>query len=61
MLTDQAHSLRRRFAEPGLFAITPDGDAQIIDISNAPFARPDLGLLLRLQFVIRDHPIRGRA
>lgn len=53
----------RPFAEPGLFVINPDGAAQIIDISNAPFARPDLGSLLKgLQFVIaKDYPIRGRA
>lgn len=53
----------RPFAEPALFMINPDGDVQIIDISNAPFARPDLKSLLKgLQFVIsRDYPIRGRA
>jgi peroxiredoxin len=51
------------FAEPGLFVINPHGQAQIIDISNAPFARPDLKSLLKgLQFVIsKDYPIRGRA
>lgn len=53
----------RPFAEPGVFVINPDGDAQIIDISNAPFARPDLKSLLKgLQFVIdKGYPIRGRA
>ncbi len=53
----------RPFAEPGLFVINPLGQAQIIDISNAPFARPDLkGLLKGLQFVMsKDYPIRGRA
>ena len=53
----------RPFAEPALFVINPDGDTQIIDISNAPFARPDLKSLLKgLQFVIsKDYPIRGRA
>jgi peroxiredoxin len=53
----------RPFAEPGLFVINPAGLTQIIDISNAPFARPDIGSLLHgLQFVIaRDYPIRGRA
>lgn len=53
----------RPFAEPALFVINPEGNTQIIDISNAPFARPDLGSLLKgLQFVIsKDYPIRGRA
>jgi peroxiredoxin len=53
----------RPFAEPGLFVINPDGRAQIIDISNAPFVRPDLKALLGgLQFVIaRDYPVRGQA
>ena len=51
------------FPEPGLFVINPQGQAQIIDISNAPFARPDLKSLLGgLQFVVaRDYPVRGRA
>jgi peroxiredoxin len=53
----------RPFAEPGLFVINPEGRVQIVDISNAPFARPDLGSLLKgLQFVIaKGYPIRGRA
>lgn len=53
----------RRFSEPGLFVLNADGQAQIIDISNAPFARPDLKSLLKgLQFVMsKDYPIRGRA
>ena len=53
----------RPFAEPALFVINPQGETQIIDISNAPFARPDLASLMKgLQFVIsKDYPIRGRA
>ena len=53
----------RRFAEPALFVVNPDGNAQIIDISNAPFSRPDLKSLLKgIQFVKgKDYPIRGRA
>lgn len=53
----------RPFAEPALFVLNPDGQAQIIDISNAPFARPDLKALLKgLQFVMgKGYPIRGRA
>lgn len=51
------------FPEPGLFVINPQGYAQIIDVSNAPFARPDLkSLLAGLQYVIaKDYPIRGLA
>ncbi|MBA2723548.1 MAG: hypothetical protein H0U56_11765 [Methylibium sp.] len=46
-----------------MFVINPAGDTQIIDISNAPFARPDLKSLLKgIQFVMgNDYPIRGRA
>lgn len=53
----------RAFAEPALFGINPEGKVQIIDISNAPFSRPDLSSLLKgLQFVIaNDYPIRGTA
>jgi peroxiredoxin len=53
----------RRFAEPGLFVINPAGEVQIVDISNAPFARADLKSVLKgLQFVIsKDYPIRGRV
>lgn len=51
------------FAEPGLFVINPKGEAQIVDISNAPFARPDLGAILNgLKFVqANNYPIRGTA
>lgn len=53
----------RQFAEPALFVLNARGEVQIIDISNAPFARPDLkGLLKGVQFVMsKDYPIRGRA
>lgn len=37
----------RPFAEPGLFLINPDGMVQIVDIFNAPFARPDLAGIAR--------------
>ena len=51
----------RPFAEPGLFVINPAGDIQIIDISNAPFARPDLAMILNgIKFAIeKNYPIRG--
>lgn len=53
----------RPFAEPALFVINPEGKTQIIDISNAPFSRPDLKSLLKgIQFVMsKDYPIRGTA
>lgn len=42
----------RPFAEPGLFVTNPGGILQIVDISNAPFARPDLeGVLNGLKFI----------
>jgi peroxiredoxin len=52
----------RPFAEPGLFVINADGLLQVVDISNAPFARPDLaGLAKGLKFIRdNDYPIRGR-
>jgi peroxiredoxin len=53
----------RPFPEPGLFVVNPQGCAHIIDISNAPFARPDLrGVLNGLKFIKeRSDPIRGTA
>lgn len=52
----------RPFAEPGVFVINAEGLLQIVDISNAPFARPDLaGLSKGLMFIRdNDYPIRGR-
>lgn len=53
----------RPFPEPGLFIVNDQGNTQIIDISNAPFARPDLEVVLRGLQYIRDpkenYPIRG--
>jgi peroxiredoxin len=51
----------RPFAEPGLFVINPEGRVQIADISNAPFARPDLtGILNGIKLIKeRNYPIRG--
>ncbi len=53
----------RPFAEPGVFLINPDGRVQIVDISNAPFARPDLKSLLKgIEFVMdKGYPVRGTA
>lgn len=52
----------RPFPEPGVFVINADGLIQVVDISNAPFARPDLASLAKGLKFIRDnnYPIRGR-
>lgn len=51
----------RPFPEPGLFLVNPSGQVQIVDVSNAPFARPDLTGILRGAKMIqeRQYPIRG--
>jgi peroxiredoxin len=51
----------RPFPEPGLFLINPDGNLHMVDISNAPFLRPDLEKLpARIAYVLdKDYPIRG--
>lgn len=53
----------RLFPEPAIFVVNPAGLLQIVDISNAPFARPDLQALLNgLSFAQeRQYPIRGMA
>ena len=53
----------RPFSEPAVFVINPEGKVQIVDVSNAPFARPDLAALLKgVQFVMsKDYPVRGTA
>ena len=51
----------RPFAEPGLFLINDKGTLQLIDISNAPFSRPDLDTLVGgIEFIrSKGYPIRG--
>lgn len=51
----------RPFAEPGLFVINGEGLIQMVDVSNAPFLRPDLqGVLGGITFIRNnDYPIRG--
>ena len=51
----------RPFSEPGLFVINDTGAIQIVDVSNAPFARPDLqGIANGIKFIRgNDYPIRG--
>ena len=51
------------FAEPGLFVINTDGLLQVVDISNNPFARPDLEVFVSGLEWIRapenNYPVRG--
>lgn len=51
------------FAEPGLFVVNEKGQVQVLDISNGPFVRPELGILLSGLGFIRNpennYPIRG--
>jgi peroxiredoxin len=51
------------FAEPGAFAIRPDGTLMLVDISNGPAARPDLEELLdgMIFNINNDRPVRGTA
>ena len=51
------------FAEPGAFAIRPNGTLMLVDISNGPAARPDLEELLDgMKFNIKNNrPVRGTA
>lgn len=56
-----AQETDRPFPEPGLFVVNPEGRVQIVEISNAPFARPDLAGIVNGIRVIkeRSYPIRG--
>ena len=49
------------FPEPGLFLINPKGKIHIIELSNAPFIRPDIDLILRgINHIQKNnYPIRG--
>ncbi|MFW2589742.1 redoxin domain-containing protein [Sagittula sp. SSi028] len=51
------------FAEPGAFALRPDGTLMLVDISNGPAARPDLAELLdgMIFNITNDRPVRGTA
>ncbi|WP_272005812.1 peroxiredoxin-like family protein [Roseovarius sp. ZX-A-9] len=51
----------RPFPEPGVFVINAEGKLHIVDVSNAPFSRPDLeGLAGGLEFIRgNEYPIRG--
>lgn len=51
------------FSEPAIFVVNEKGDLHVVDISNNPFVRPELGALSRGLKWIRDpdnnYPIRG--
>ena len=49
------------FTEPGLFWVRPDGRLYLADISNMPWARPDLKMLLSKVAYALEHsyPARG--
>lgn len=49
------------FCEPGLFWIRPDGRVYLVDISNMPWARPDVEFLLsKVPFAVENrYPARG--
>lgn len=53
----------RPFAEPGLYAVNSEGEVQLVDISNAPFLRPELKTVLMGLGFIRNpennYPVRG--
>lgn len=51
----------RRFAEPAIFCVRPDGVIQIVCLSNGPAARPDLAELLDgMKFnIAHKRPARG--
>lgn len=56
-----AQETDRPFGEPGLFVINEKNQVQITSVSNAPFARPELRVLLGSLGYVRDnnYPIRG--
>lgn len=49
------------FTEPGLFWVRPDGSLYLVDISNMPWARPDLKFLVsKVGYALEnDYPARG--
>ena len=49
------------FAEPGLFLIRPDGGLHVVEVSSAPFCRPDLAFIkMGVEYVVeKNYPPRG--
>ncbi|PSW21309.1 AhpC/TSA family protein [Photobacterium sanctipauli] len=62
-LPRSAQETDHNFAEPGLFVVNEQGNLHVVDISNNPFVRPELGALSRGLAWIRNpdnnYPIRG--
>lgn len=56
-----AQETDHRFPEPALLVVNDAGVLQMVDVSNAPFLRPELDTLLGgLGFVIeKQYPVRG--
>lgn len=61
--TPRPNETDHEFPEPGLFVVNDKGQVQIVDISNAPFARPEIASILRgIRFIQeKGYPIRGTA
>ena len=57
----QPQELDRPFSEPGVFVINEEGRLKMVDISNAPFLRPDLDMVLRgvTANQVEGYPFRG--
>lgn len=62
-LPRSAQETDHNFAEPGLFIVNEEGNLQVVDISNNPFSRPSLEILVSGLEWIRapenNYPIRG--
>ena len=58
-----AQETDHNFAEPGMFVVNQQGKVQVVDISNNPFARPEIDTFLSgLQWIRNpdnNYPIRG--
>lgn len=52
-----AQETEHPFAEPGLFVVNEKGQVQVVDISNGPFVRPELGVLLSRFIFINPKPM----
>ena len=49
------------FSEPALFGVNPQGVLQFVNVSNAPFLRPEVGLLMMVLKHVIDtgYPVWG--
>lgn len=57
----EAYTEPEVFTEPALFAINPEGALHFVDVSNAPFLRPEIAMVMMgLKYVLaKGYPIRG--